>query len=47
MSEAAQISKGFLESELLAIAKNSTVEINGGKQPIYNQVRFLDEKGRK
>lgn len=44
--EAAQISRGFLESEFLAISKNSTVDINGGKRPIYNQVRLLDEKGR-
>ncbi len=44
--EAAQLSKGFLESEFLAISKNSTVDINGGKQPVYKQVRFLDEKGQ-
>ena len=41
-----RLSRGFLESEFLAISKNSTVDINGGKQPVYNQVRFLDEKGQ-
>ncbi len=44
--DAAQFSRGFLESELLSIAKNSTVDINGGKQPVYTQVRFLNEKGQ-
>ncbi|MGA2404452.1 MAG: Cache 3/Cache 2 fusion domain-containing protein, partial [Syntrophobacteraceae bacterium] len=44
--EAAELSKGHLESELVAISKNSTVDINGSKQPIYSQARFVDEKGQ-
>lgn len=43
--DAAKLSKTFLESELVAIANNATLEIDGRKQPMYRQVRYLDEKG--
>jgi methyl-accepting chemotaxis protein len=43
--DAAKLSGAFLESELLAIANNSSQQIDGSKQPLYRQVRYLDEKG--
>ncbi|MFZ0931731.1 MAG: Cache 3/Cache 2 fusion domain-containing protein [Syntrophobacteraceae bacterium] len=43
--DAAKLSRTFLESELVAIANDATLEIDRKKQPLYRQVRYLDEKG--
>jgi len=44
--EPAQISRGLLEAELTAVHGSSTLDLGGKKYPLYNQIRYLDEKGR-
>ncbi|MEN6437351.1 MAG: Cache 3/Cache 2 fusion domain-containing protein [Syntrophobacter sp.] len=44
--EPAQISRALLEAELVAVHGSSTIEVGGKKHPLYNQIRFIDEKGQ-
>ncbi|CAN2045760.1 methyl-accepting chemotaxis protein [Candidatus Magnetomoraceae bacterium gMMP-13] len=42
---AAKVSKEFLKNEIATIYKSSMVKIDGNNFPIYNQIRYLDDKG--
>jgi methyl-accepting chemotaxis protein len=44
--EAIQISKALLKDEIAAIYSASTVNSGGKTAPVYNQIRFLDQKGQ-
>ena len=44
--EAIQISKALLKDEMSAIYSASTIKRGGKTAPVYNQIRFLDEKGQ-
>ncbi|MHC1725470.1 MAG: Cache 3/Cache 2 fusion domain-containing protein [Syntrophobacteraceae bacterium] len=44
--EPAQLSRNLLEAEFQAIYRNATIDLNGKKHPMYNQIRFIDDQGR-
>jgi methyl-accepting chemotaxis protein len=46
LQEPAKVSKDLLEAEFLATYHNLTVETGARKQPLYNQVRYLDGSGQ-
>lgn len=43
--EPTQLSKSLLEAEFLTVYRNATIEVNGKKRLLYNQIRYIDEKG--